>query len=144
MPHAERTIAISAPPAEVFAFFTTPSNDPRWRTGVKEIHADGDPHVGGLIRQTIAGPMGRGVAADIVVTAYEPLSRYAFRAVEGPVRPVGSYIFAPAKGGTEVTFTLSAEVAGLKKLVMAGPVQKSMDAEMAALDTAKALLEGSA
>jgi len=37
---------------------------------------------------------------------------------------------------------LSAELGGLKKLFMSGPVQSSMDGEMRALDTAKALLEG--
>jgi hypothetical protein len=40
-----------------------------------------------------------------------------------------------------VTFTLDAELTGVKKLLMAKPVQKSMDAEMANLDKAKALLE---
>ena len=143
MPHAERTITISAPPDAVFAFFTTSANDPRWRPGVHDIHADGEPRVGAVIRQTIAGPMGRGIRADIEITAYEPSVLYAFRAVEGPVRPVGSYAFAEVDGGTEVTFTLSAEVSGLKK-VLSGQVQKSMDGEMAALDKAKALLEGTA
>ncbi|HET7740092.1 MAG TPA: SRPBCC family protein [Mycobacterium sp.] len=143
MAHAERTITISAPPSEVFAFFTTPSNDQRWRAGVKDIKAEGGPRVGAVVHQTIAGPMGRGVKADIMITAYEPNTRYAFRAVEGPVRPVGSYVFTQVEGGTAVTFALSAEVAGLKKLMMGGPVQKSMEGEMAALDTAKKVLEGS-
>lgn len=143
MPQAERTITILAPQAEVFAFFTTPGNDPRWRTGVKDIHADGGPGEGAIVHQTIAGPMGRGIKADIMITSYEPTTRYAFRAVEGPVRPVGSYTFTAVEGGTAVTFVLSAEVTGLKKLLMGGPVQKSMDGEMAALDTAKAVLEGS-
>lgn len=40
-----------------------------------------------------------------------------------------------------MTFTLDAELTGVKKLLMAKPVQKSMDAEMANLDKAKALLE---
>ena len=40
-----------------------------------------------------------------------------------------------------MTFSLRAELTGVKKLLMAGPVQKSMDAEMANLDKAKAILE---
>ena len=100
----------------------------------------GEPRVSAVVHQTIAGPMGRGVKADIEITAYEPNTLYAFRAVEGPVRPVGSYAFAEVGGGTEVTFSLSAEVSGLKKVLMSGPVQKSMDGEMAALDTAKVCL----
>ena len=37
-----------------------------------------------------------------------------------------------------MTFTLDAELTGVKKFLMARPVQKSMDAEMANLDKAKA------
>ena len=59
----------------------------------------------------------------------------------GPVRPAGEYRFASFDGGTEVTFELSAEITGLKKLLMTRSVQKSMDSEMKALDTAKRLLE---
>jgi hypothetical protein len=50
--------------------------------------------------------------------------------------------FAPtSEGATEVSFTLAAELAGLKKILMSKPVQKSMDGEMANLDKAKAILE---
>ena len=84
-----------------------------------------------VVRQAIAGPMGHGVKADIEITTYKPSTLYAFRAVEGPVRPVGSYRFVDAGGGSEVTFSLSAEVSGLKKVLISGPVQKSMDGEMA-------------
>ena len=34
------------------------------------------------------------------VTEYEPDVRVAFRGVAGPLRPDGSYTFAPAEGGT--------------------------------------------
>ena len=68
-----------------------------------------------MVRQAIARPMGRGVKAGIEITTYERNTLCAFRAVEGPVRPVGSYAFAEVGGGTEQTFSLSAEVSGLKK-----------------------------
>jgi len=142
MPSASRTIEINRPVDEVFAFFATPDNDPRWRDHVKDIHAHGDPEAGAVIHQTIAGPMGRGIAADIEITAYEPTSLYAFQVVAGPARPQGEFRFTPAGDGTEVSFSLTAELTGLKKLLMAGAVQKSMDGEMANLDKAKAILEG--
>ena len=41
-----------------------------------------------------------------------------------------------------MTFQLRAELSGLKKAVMSKPVQTSMNGEMVALDTAKALIEG--
>jgi len=77
----------------------------------------------------------------VEVTAYEPDERVAFRGVAGPVRPDGSYTFSAVDGGTSVTFSLNADLAGIKKLLMSKQVQKSMDAEMAGLDKAKALLE---
>ena len=141
MPSAERTVTIAAPVEKVFAFFADPSNDKAWRPGVKEIGARGEVGVGTTISQTVAGPMGRGVKADIEVTEYRPHESYGFKGISGPVRPVGSYAFAVVDGGTAVTFRLDCDLGGIKGAVLSKQVQKSMDGEMAALDTAKALLE---
>ena len=142
MPHAERTVTVAAPIEKVFAFFTDPGNETTWRPDVKEMHAEGEPAVGTVVRQTVAGPMGRGVSADIEITDYRPHEAYGFKGVSGPVRPVGSYTFVPGGGGTEVTFRLDCDLSGIKGKVLSKQVQKSMDGEMAALDTAKRLLEG--
>ena len=75
MPAAQRTLTIDRAQQEVFAFFSDPGNDPKWRPHVKEIAADGPPRVGSTIHQVVAGPAGRGIPADIEVTAYEPPSR---------------------------------------------------------------------
>jgi uncharacterized membrane protein len=144
MPHAERSIVITRPLPEVFAFFADGENDRLWRPAVKVMHREGPLAVGARYTQRIAGPGGRDIPADIEVTELAQDERLAFRGLAGPVRPQGSYAFRPADGGTEVTFTLDAELTGLKKLVMARPVQKSMDGEMANLDRAKALLESAA
>lgn len=144
MPHAERTIVIARPVAEVFAFFADGENDPRWRSAVRVMRRQGPLAVGARYTQRIAGPGGREIPADIEVTELAPGERVAFRGVAGPVRPLGSYAFRPAEGGTSVTFTLDARLTGVKKLVMAKPVQKSMDSEMTGLDQAKAILEASA
>jgi uncharacterized protein YndB with AHSA1/START domain len=141
MPSASRTITIFRPVAEVFAFFTDPANDPKWRPSVKEITADGAPAVGKIIHQVVAGPGGRGIPADIRITAYEPDRHFAFQVIAGPVRPSGSMTFTAKGEDTEVTFSVEAEISGVKKLLLSGPVQKSMDAEMAALDTARHLLD---
>jgi uncharacterized protein YndB with AHSA1/START domain len=142
MPSAQRTILIDRPPDQVFAFFTDPTKDRSWRPHVKEIAPEGPLRVGSRIHQVVDGPGGRGIAADIEVTGYEPPSRYAFEVVAGPARPKGEFRFVPAGNGTQVTFSLSADLGGIKKFVLSRPVQSSMDGEMAALDTAKAKLEG--
>jgi uncharacterized protein YndB with AHSA1/START domain len=141
MPSASRSIVVSRPVEEVFAFFTDPANDQKWRPHVKEMAAQGPPGVGAKIHQVVSGPGGRGIPADIEVTAYEPPTRYAFRVVAGPARPVGDFRLVATGTSTQVTFSLEAELGGLKKLFMSTPVQKSMDGEMAALDTAKGLIE---
>jgi uncharacterized protein YndB with AHSA1/START domain len=141
MPSAQRTIVIGRPPDQVFAFFANPANDRTWRPHVKEIAAEGLPGVGSRIHQVVEGPGGRGIAADIEITAYEPSSRYSFSVVAGPARPKGDFRFIETPNGTEVHFSLGAELGGIKKWFLSGPVQRSMDGEMAALDKAKALLE---
>lgn len=139
---ARRTVVIDRPVEEVFAFFTQPDNDRRWRPHVKEITAGGPVAAGSTIHQVVAGPVGLGLPADLLVTAYEPPSRYAFAVVAGPARPVGEFRFDPAESGTQVTFSLRAELRGLRKLLLSRPVQRSMEAELAALDTAKEVIEG--
>ena len=141
MPDAQRTIEINRPLAEVFAFFADAENDPQWRPAVTEIRRDGPLGNGARYHQRVAGPGGRPVAADVEVTGYEPNSAVAFQVIAGPVRPQGSYRFEPTATGTAVTFSLAAELSGIKKLLMSKPVQKSMDAEMANLDRAKQVLE---
>src|SRR6266545_4187370 len=86
MPEAQRTIVIDRPADQVFAFFTDHGNDPKWRPAVKEVAAQGPAGVGSTIHQVVKGPGGRGIPADIEVTAYEPSSRYAFKVIAGPVR----------------------------------------------------------
>lgn len=141
MPQAQRSVLIGRPVEDVFAFFTDPANDHRWRPQVIRTASEGPPVVGERIHLLVNGHGGRGVPADVEVTAYEPASRYAFRGTEGPVRPSGEFRFAPYGSGTEVTFILDSEVHGLRKLFMSARVQKSMDGEMKALDAAKRLLE---
>jgi hypothetical protein len=86
--------------------------------------------------------MGRDIDADIEVTALERDARYAFRTIAGPVRPTGVFEFRSLPEGTEVTLRLDATLGGLKKALMGASVQKAMNGEVAALDRAKALLEG--
>ena len=143
MPSAQRTITIDRPPDLVHAFFTDHANDPRWRPNVVEIEPISGALVGQRIHQVIKGPGGRGLGADLEISANEPSARYSFQVVAGPIRPRGDFRFSPAGGGTEVRFSLATDLGGLKKLLMSGAVQRSMDGEMAGLDTAKEIIESS-
>ena len=141
MPSASSTITIDRPIADVFAFVADGLNAPTWRSGILDIaHASGDG-LGAVYRQGVKGPGGRRIAADYEITAWEPPTRLAFKAIAGPVRPTGEYRLAEAGGGTAVTFSLDAQLGGLQKLLMGGAVQSTMNAEVANLARLKAVLE---
>jgi uncharacterized protein YndB with AHSA1/START domain len=140
MPQAERTVTIEKPVAEVFAFVVNHDNDTKWRPGVVEMHKSSGEGVGERWYQRVKGPGGRKIPADIEVTQLEPNRVLAFRTVEGPVRPEGRYELAEESGATRFTFSLNAEVNGLKKL-MSPMVQKQMNAEVGNLDNLKRILE---
>ena len=141
MPSASRTITINRPVPDVFAFVADGRTAPQWRSGVLDVeHVSGDGQ-GATYRQGVKGPGGRRIAADYTVTSFEPNRRIAFRAIAGPVRPEGEFRFEEAGDGTRVTFSLDAALSGWKRLVMGGAVQSTMDAEVAALDRLRAVLE---
>lgn len=141
MPTASHSVTIGRSTADVFGFIADGEQCPRWRSGVLDIKRVSGEGVGTRYAQGVRGPMGRRIAADYEITAYEPDHRIEFQTTAGPVRPHGRYDFEPADGGTRLTFTLDAQVTGLRKLVMGGMVQRTMDAEVAALDNVKRILE---
>jgi uncharacterized protein YndB with AHSA1/START domain len=141
MPSAEREVTIARPVAEVFAFVADGLNAPRWRPGVLDISLTSGTGLGAVYKQGVKGPAGRRIDADYRVTAYEPNRRLAFEAIAGPVRPTGQFVLDEVDGPTRLTFALQTELSGLKKLLMAGAVQKTMDAEVAATERLKEVLE---
>jgi carbon monoxide dehydrogenase subunit G len=142
MPKASRSITIERPVAELFALVADGERSREWRPGVLDIRRVSGDGLGARYAQGVKGPMGRRIAADYEVTVLEPDRRIEFRAVAGPVRPHGRYDLEAIEGGTRLTFSLDAELSGLRGLLMVSAVQRSMDAEMRALDDLKWLLEG--
>jgi uncharacterized membrane protein len=140
MPSAENSVVINRPRSEVFDFVANHDNDPRWRPGVADIARASGQGQGEVWRQGMKGPMGRRIDADFEVTAYQEGTLLAFRTLAGPVQPEGSYRFEDADGGTRVSFSLSADLRGMQKL-MAPMVSKSMRNEVGALSNLKRVLE---
>lgn len=141
MPAARHQVTIRQPAGDVFTFIADGLNGPRWRSGILDIAHVSGSGVGAIYKQGVKGPGGRRVAADYRVTAFEPNRRLAFEATAGPVRPTGEYVLEEVAGGTQLTFSLQAELGGIKKLLMGGAVQKTMNAEVAATERLKELLE---
>jgi len=106
---------------------------------------EGPAAVGRRVHQVIKGPGGLSVPAHVEVTGYEPMTRYAFRGIAGPVRPVGEFLFSGQGERTTVSFSLSVELTGIKKLLMSRAVQRAMDGEVRAIEQARqssSVLEG--
>jgi carbon monoxide dehydrogenase subunit G len=144
MPSATRTITIRRSPEDVFAFVADGTTATQWRPGVTDIKLASGSGLGARYEQGVKGPGGRRIAADYEITAWDPPRELAFAAVAGPVRPTGAYRLEAIPEGTRLSFSLDAKVGGLKGLLMGRAVQGSMDAEMAALDRLKSVLEATA
>jgi uncharacterized protein YndB with AHSA1/START domain len=140
MPSASHSVTIARPVDQVFAFVADGENAMRWRPGVLDVRHVSGSGVGAAYRQGVKGPGGRRIDADYVITAFELGRKIAFRATAGPVRPEGEYLFEDLGGSTRLTFSLSAELGGLKRLLMGGAVQATMDAEVRTIERIDGLL----
>jgi carbon monoxide dehydrogenase subunit G len=136
VPGASNEVVVDRPAADVFAFLGNAENDAKWRPGVIAITRESET----TYRQSVKGPGGRSISADVEITDSRPNELIAFRATSGPVRPRGRYVLSPEGDGTRVRFELEAELGGLKRL-MAPMVQKTMNSEVAALANLKRVLE---
>jgi uncharacterized protein YndB with AHSA1/START domain len=141
MPSAQHQVTIARPVGEVFAFVADGLNGPKWRPGIVDISLASGSGPDAVYKQGVKGPGGRRIDADYRITAYEPDHRLSFAATAGPVRPTGTYLFEEAGSGTRLTFSLEVELGGIKKLLMGGAVQKTMDAEVAATERLRSILE---
>ena len=141
MPRATSSVTITRPAETVFAYVADGEKCTQWRPGVLDIKRVSGEGAGAKYTQGVKGPMGRRIAADYEVTVYEPDRRLEFQTTAGPVRPHGRYDLEAVEGGTRLTFTLDAELSGLRKLLMGSMVQKTMDAEVRAIDKLKRVLE---
>jgi uncharacterized membrane protein len=138
---AQHSVTIDRPVAEVFAYVANGENCPAWRPGVVDIKRISGEGLGTRYAQGVRGPMGRRISADYQITKLEPDTTIEFDTVSGPVRPHGRYDFEAAGGGTRLTFALSAELGGIRGLLMGGAVQRTMNAEVLTLDNLKHVLE---
>ena len=141
MAQASYSVTIARPIADVFAYVADGERCPEWRPSVIDIRRVSGEGLGARYEQGVRGPMGRRIAADYEITAYEPNRRIEFQTVAGPARPHGVYEFAEADGGTRLTFSLDAKLSGLRGLFMGSAVQRTMDSEVRTLDALKNVLE---
>jgi uncharacterized membrane protein len=141
MPHAQHSVTIQMPVETVFAYILDGENCPAWRPGVLDIKRVSGNGAGAIYRQGVKGPMGRRIDADYTITNVEPNRLIEFETIAGPVRPKGRYEFAALDGSTRLTFTLDAELSGVRRLLMGSMVSSTMEGEVRTLERLKRVLE---
>ncbi len=142
MAHAQNSITINRPSADVFAYLADGLNNPNWRAGVVSIQLKSGQAgtVGAEYAQVLKGPGGRNVEGDYRITVADPGKELSFVVTTGPARPTGNYFFEATSDATRVNFVLDFEPRGLAKLM--GPmIQKTMESEVAQLSSLKLKLE---
>lgn len=142
MAHAEGSVEIDRPPAQVYAFVLDGANNPLWRPAVLEIErvAGAPSGLGATYRQRLKGPGGRPIDGDYKIVAATPDTRISFQVTAGPARPTGTYTFEAAGDATRVTLALRYETKGVAKL-MDPLITATMRSEVATLANLKAYLE---
>ncbi|GAB3276815.1 hypothetical protein GCM10027449_16130 [Sinomonas notoginsengisoli] len=142
MAAAEYSVLVKRTPEDVYAFLADGLNNSKWRSGVRSVsHASGPAGgEGAVYAQRLSGPGGREIDGDYEITEARPGEVLRFRVIAGPARPHGVFLLTPEPGGTKVSLGLSFEPTGFMKL-MGGMIQKTMDHEVAQLETLKSVLE---
>jgi len=138
--HAERTVVVDRPIADVFAFLAEPTNDRSWRRNVVSVTHVGGSGVGAEYAQTVHAAGIGDVPADFRLTRFDEPTRIDFEVTAGPARPTGSYLLRDTgSGSTEVTYSLDLTPTGAMKL-MAPLINSQLQAEVANLDNLRTAL----
>ncbi len=141
MTHAEHTVTVERPIAEVFAFLADGTNETQWRPGVISIEHVSGSGLGAQYAQLMKGPGGRRIPADFRFTRFDEPTRIDFETVAGPAPPLGSFVLrAVGEASTEVTFSLDLTLKGPMRL-MAPLIDKQVRADVANLDNLAAALD---
>jgi uncharacterized membrane protein len=141
--HAEESVEINRPIAEVFSYAAEPQNMPEWTSLVQEVQKEGQGQLKEGDRFTvIAKFLGRSSETPFEVSVHQPPRRYSAKSVGGPFDQESTYTFEEtAGGGTRLTCVVEVEPGGFYKL--AGPLLEAAGKRQyrADLGTLKDLLE---
>jgi carbon monoxide dehydrogenase subunit G len=141
MVNMEVSIVINRPIEEVFAELSDLENNKKWRSGTVEAEKTSvGPIAIGTTYRMVNGAFGRRMEGVAEVTEYEPNRRFVTKNRSGlPIETERT--FEPVEGGTKVTFTVKAELAGFFRMaepLVAGMGKRRLESDVADL---KDLLE---
>jgi carbon monoxide dehydrogenase subunit G len=134
------SVAVERPPHDVFDFLSDVERLPEWQSSAVESRAEGPLAAGTRIHER-RRILGREVASELEVTAYEPPHRLTIKALSGPLRFTVEHTFVQNGGGTAVRVVAEADPGTLMKLaepMLARTAEEELRKDLARL---KALLE---
>lgn len=143
MINVEVSTIINRPLEDVFAFFTEPTNNPKWEEGLIECRKVSPVPMGvGAEIIEVRKFLGRHMESKLVVTAFEPDKKYAVKVAAGPIQFEISAMFESVGEGTKVSISGQGEPGGFFKLaegLVKKQLQSQVDGDMGRL---KRVLEG--
>jgi uncharacterized protein YndB with AHSA1/START domain len=100
------SIDIARPPSDVFAYLDDLSRHGEWQEQIRSVHVDSSgPTKVGSRATTVRHVGGRDQTISFEVTEHDPPRSFAFRGLNGPLRPVGRGVIEPVDGGSKSRFT---------------------------------------
>jgi uncharacterized membrane protein len=132
----KETVEIARRPEEVFAYLDDLAGHAEWQAQLVSVHVDTDGPTRVGSRATETRRMGRREQTGTYeITEHDPPRSFAFRGVDGPIRPVGRGTVEPAGDGSRVTIELDFEGRGLGKLLL--PLVRSQARKQVPKDQAR-------
>ncbi len=115
------TVEIGRSPEDVFAYIDDLARHGEWQDQIVSVKVEGDGPTKVGTRATEVRRMGkREMTMTYEITEREPPRAFAFRGLNGPVRPVGRGTIEPLDGGkrSRVTLEFDFEGHGIGKLIL--------------------------
>jgi uncharacterized protein YndB with AHSA1/START domain len=107
------SVEIERSPEDVFAFSSDVSRFPEWQEGVESSQVEGGGPVERGARISMRRRVGPSVrAVTIEMTEHDPPRSFAFRGLDGPIRPLGRGTIEPLENGQRSRLTFELDVKG--------------------------------
>jgi carbon monoxide dehydrogenase subunit G len=110
----EHSLEISRPPEEVFALLVDLDRLPNWQSSAIEAGSDGPLELGSLVHEKRRF-LGRELADELEVVAFDPPRRLTLRSQGGPLKLTVDHELESNGAGTRLTVVASGKPSGVMK-----------------------------
>lgn len=126
------SVEISRSPEDVFAYLTDFSNATEWQENLVSANVEGPGPFGVGSRVKMTRRIGRAERKMTTeVTEHNPPRSFAFRGIDGPIRPIGKGTVEPVgEGRSRFTMELDFEGHGIGKLLVPLVVRRQASGDM--------------